>query len=70
MQARLLCSFVTAINKLGASVGSRCIHLTMIIAINNRIWNYKQNAWTETEIAERHNRISSFAKQYFDTTNL
>ena len=26
--------------------------------------------WTETEIAERHKRISDFAKQYFDTTNL
>jgi uncharacterized protein with ParB-like and HNH nuclease domain len=26
--------------------------------------------WTETEIIERHNRISDFAKQYFDTTDL
>ena len=26
--------------------------------------------WTETEIAERHKRISDFAKQYFDTTNI
>lgn len=26
--------------------------------------------WTETEITERHKRISDFAKQYFDTTNV
>lgn len=26
--------------------------------------------WTEIEIAERHKRISDFAKQYFDTSNL
>lgn len=26
--------------------------------------------WTETEIADRHKRISDFAKQYFDTTNV
>ena len=26
--------------------------------------------WTETEISERHKRISDFAKQYFDTTNI
>lgn len=30
----------------------------------------EKNQWTETEIAERHKRISDFAKQYFDTTNL
>lgn len=26
--------------------------------------------WTETEISERHKRISDFAKKYFDTTNI
>ena len=26
--------------------------------------------WTETEIAERHKRISDFAKNYFDITNI
>lgn len=30
----------------------------------------EKNVWTEIEIAERHERISNFAKQYFDTTNL
>jgi len=30
----------------------------------------EKREWTETEIAERHERISDFAKQYFDTTNL
>jgi len=30
----------------------------------------EKKQWTETEIAERHKRISDFAKQYFDTTNL
>ena len=30
----------------------------------------EKSQWTETEIAERHKRISDFAKQYFDTTNL
>jgi uncharacterized protein with ParB-like and HNH nuclease domain len=30
----------------------------------------EKNVWTEIEITERHERISNFAKQYFDTTNL
>ncbi len=30
----------------------------------------EKTQWTETEIAERHKRISDFAKQYFDTSNL
>ena len=30
----------------------------------------EKSEWTETEITERHKRISDFAKQYFDTTNL
>lgn len=30
----------------------------------------EEKQWTEIEIAERHSRISDFAKQYFDTTNL
>jgi len=30
----------------------------------------EKTQWTETEIIERHNRISDFAKQYFDTTGL
>jgi uncharacterized protein with ParB-like and HNH nuclease domain len=30
----------------------------------------EKNVWTEIEIAERHERISNFAKQYFDSTNL
>ncbi len=30
----------------------------------------EKNVWTETEIMERHNRISDFTKRYFDTTNL
>ena len=30
----------------------------------------EKNVWTEIEIAERHERISNFAKQYFDTKNL
>lgn len=30
----------------------------------------EKNVWTENEIAERHKRISEFAKQYFDTSNL
>lgn len=30
----------------------------------------EKTKWTETEIAERHKRISDFAKQYFDTTNI
>ena len=30
----------------------------------------EKSEWTETEIAERHKRISDFAKHYFDTTNL
>jgi hypothetical protein len=30
----------------------------------------EETQWTETEIAERHARISDFAKKYFDTTNL
>jgi len=30
----------------------------------------EKSEWTEIEIAERHQRISDFAKQYFDTTNL
>lgn len=30
----------------------------------------EKKQWTEIEIAERHNRISGFAKQYFDTTNI
>ena len=30
----------------------------------------EKSEWTETEIIERHKRISDFAKQYFDTTNL
>lgn len=30
----------------------------------------EKNEWTEEEITERHKRISDFAKQYFDTTNL
>ena len=29
----------------------------------------EKTKWTEKEIAERHKRISDFAKQYFDTTN-
>lgn len=30
----------------------------------------EKTRWTETEITERHKRISDFAKQYFDTTNM
>lgn len=30
----------------------------------------EKTRWTETEITERHKRISDFAKQYFDTSNL
>lgn len=30
----------------------------------------ENSQWTEAEITERHKRISDFAKQYFDTTNL
>lgn len=30
----------------------------------------EKTVWTEIEIAERHQRISDFAKKYFDTTNL
>ena len=30
----------------------------------------EKTAWTEIEIADRHQRISNFAKRYFDTTNL
>lgn len=30
----------------------------------------EKTKWTETEITERHTRISDFAKQYFDTNNL
>ncbi len=30
----------------------------------------EKKQWTETEITERHKRISDFAKQYFDTTQL
>ena len=30
----------------------------------------EKTQWTETEITERHKRISDFAKQYFDTTNV
>jgi hypothetical protein len=30
----------------------------------------ENNQWTEKEITERHIRISNFAKNYFDTTNL
>ena len=30
----------------------------------------EKTQWTETEITERHKRISDFAKQYFDTSNL
>jgi uncharacterized protein with ParB-like and HNH nuclease domain len=30
----------------------------------------EKTQWTETEITERHKRISDFAKQYFDTTNI
>ncbi|MES2379429.1 MAG: DUF262 domain-containing HNH endonuclease family protein [Bacteroidota bacterium] len=30
----------------------------------------EKTQWTETEIIERHKRISDFARQYFDTTNL
>lgn len=30
----------------------------------------ENSQWTETEIAERHKRISDFAKHYFDTTNI
>ena len=30
----------------------------------------EKSEWTEIEIAERHQRISEFAKQYFDTKNL
>lgn len=30
----------------------------------------EKTQWTETEIAERHKRISDFAKQYFDTNNI
>ena len=30
----------------------------------------EKTQWTETEILERHLRISDFAKQYFDTSNL
>jgi hypothetical protein len=30
----------------------------------------EKSQWTETEITERHKRISDFAKQYFDTSNL
>jgi uncharacterized protein with ParB-like and HNH nuclease domain len=30
----------------------------------------EKTQWTETEIMERHKRISEFAKQYFDTTNI
>lgn len=30
----------------------------------------EKTQWTETEIMERHLRISDFAKQYFDTSNL
>ncbi|HPP89271.1 DUF262 domain-containing protein [Tenuifilum sp.] len=30
----------------------------------------EKKQWTETEITERHKRISDFAKQYFDTTDL
>lgn len=30
----------------------------------------EKSVWTETEIDERHKRISDFAKQYFDTTNI
>ena len=30
----------------------------------------EKTVWTEIEIADRHQRISNFAKQYFDTTNL
>ncbi|WP_173399633.1 DUF262 domain-containing protein [Sediminibacterium sp. C3] len=30
----------------------------------------EHNVWTELEIAERHKRISEFAKKYFDTSNL
>ena len=30
----------------------------------------EKTQWTETEITERHKRISDFAKHYFDTTNI
>lgn len=30
----------------------------------------EKSVWTEIEITERHTRISDFAKQYFDTTNI
>lgn len=30
----------------------------------------EKSEWTETEITERHKRISDFAKQYFDTNNV
>lgn len=30
----------------------------------------EKTQWTETEITERHKRISDFAKLYFDTTNI
>lgn len=30
----------------------------------------EKKQWTETEISERHKRISDFAKHYFDTTDL
>lgn len=30
----------------------------------------EKSQWTETEITERHKRISDFAKQYFDTSKL
>ncbi|WP_394802950.1 HNH endonuclease family protein [Barnesiella propionica] len=30
----------------------------------------EKSEWTEIEIAERHRRISDFAKRYFDTTDL
>jgi uncharacterized protein with ParB-like and HNH nuclease domain len=30
----------------------------------------EKKQWTETEIAERHKRISDFAKEYFDTSKL
>jgi uncharacterized protein with ParB-like and HNH nuclease domain len=30
----------------------------------------EKTKWTETEITERHERISEFAKQYFDTNNI
>lgn len=30
----------------------------------------EKTVWTEIEIADRHQRISDFAKKYFDTTNL